>query len=402
MSSRPSDPHDHLPELFPKGIWEDAGKVVKGTKGDSSLLPQRKPPPERPSLNPTDPDSQGLRIEAHAPPPPAEGEATALDVHEIDGTAVRLEPEEPTQPKMPRHLEFHEKPPVPPRGLDSILWGQAKRFNLKWILGISAGIAAVVIVALSLLPIINRPNSLRPDQKDTLVLADDRDAPEDFDTPYEELVSRPEEATRIFRNFKTTSTKEQLLPMIRNRDTIKPLILARPHRVLIAKRWNPSENARWEVHQTESLPYGVLRGNLPDFSEFEAYFVIEDHQLLIDWKATTGYGTASFDELKAGLGDPAEVRGMIQPAKYFSPVFPEADYRSFMLIAPSDNTAVWCYTHRGSPVNDALIKLCHGGGIRKPAPKLHKVTLRLEHGPDEAMPNQWVIAELLQEEWITP
>jgi len=171
---------------------------------------------------------------------------------------------------------------------------------------------------------------------------------------------------------------------------------------LIAKRWTLSENARWEVHQTQSLPFGILRGNLPDFSEFEAYFVIEDHQLRIAWKATTGYGTAAFDQLKTGQGDPAEIRGMIRPAKYFSPVFPEADYRSFMFIAPNDDTAIWCYTHRGSPVNDALVKLCYGGGIRKPASKLHKVTLRLEHGPDKAMPNQWIIAEILQEEWISP
>ena len=31
---------------------------------------------------------------------------------------------------------------------------------------------------------------------------------------------------------------------------------------------------------------------------------MEDNELLLDWKATTGFGTATFDELAAGRGDP--------------------------------------------------------------------------------------------------
>ena len=391
-----------MPELFPQDVWEDAGQVVKDTQGASTLLPPRKPMPEILPTCPTDSVFPGLRIGSSVQASPKIVEDPDLEVHEIIGTVVRLEPEKPTQSKMPRHVVFHEKPAPQPRLLDSLFWGQSKAYSLKWILGASFGITTLVIAALSIQPFVNRANATKPDLKRALVLAPDENATGESSKLYDDLVARSDEAARIFKDFTTVSTRMKVLPMVRDRDAVEPLILSSHRPVLISKSWAPEKTSRWEVHETQSLPFAILHGTLPDYSEFDAYFVLEDQKLLIDWKATTHFGTATFDELNGGQGDPAEIRGVISPAKYFSPVFPEAEFQNFMLSAPNSEKAIWCYTRRDQPVSDTLTRLCLGGDIQKPSSETHKVTVRLEQGPDEALPNQWIIAELLNDEWISP
>ena len=402
MSSSQSDPHDDVPDLFPQDVWEDVGQQVKDTRGSTTLLPPRKAAPEISPPSPTDSIFPGLRIGATAQASPENPEDSNLEVHEIDGRVLRLEPEKPTQPKMPRQVSFHEKSAPQPLGLDSPLWGKSKIFSPKWILGISLGVAAVIIAALSLLPVINRPNAIKSDQKNSLVLAGDEDDLVESAGPYDELVTRSKEAMAIFRKFKTVSTRMKILPMLRDRDAVEPLVLSSHRPVLISKSWDPEAGAQWEVHENKGSPFAVLRGKLPDYSGFSAYFVMENDQLLIDWKATTGYGSATFDELNAGQGTPDEIRGVISPAKYFSPVFPEKEFHSFLLSLSDSEIAVWCYTRRGQPVDEALTGLCHGGDIRKSSSVSHKVTLRLERGPEDSLPNQWMVAKMLNDEWISP
>lgn len=402
MSSSQSDQHEDVPELFPQDVWEDVGQLAKDTQGSSILLPPRKPEYGNPSSPHIDPVYQGLRIESNVLALPEDGENADLEVHEIDGSVVRLEPEKPTQSKIPRHVVFHEKPAPPPGMFENLLWGQSKVHSLKWILGISLGITAVVVAALSIQPLVNRPNAIKSNPEESLVLADSMEAPPENPGAYDELVNRSDEAAVMFRNYMTGSTRMKILPMVRDRSAVEPLILSSHRPVLISRNWAPEKTARWEIHETSNLTFGLLHGALPDFSEFEAYFVLEDQKLRIDWKATTCFGTATFDELSANQGNPAEIRGVIQPDKYFSPVFPEAEFHCFLLSTPCSERAIWCYTRRGQPADDALVGLLFGGNIRKASSVSHKVTLRLERGPAEALPNQWIIAELLNDEWISP
>ncbi len=402
MSSSQPDPHGDVPELFPQDAWEDAGEMVKDTTGASTFLPPRKPSPENTPPTATDPGFTGLRIESTVQSRAKGTEEPALEVREIDSTVVRLEPEKPTQPKMPRHIEFHGKPPNPQRGADSVVWGLAKRVSLRWALGISFGIAALVITALSLLPLVNRPNAVNSDPDHALVVVEKESAPGEPTASYDDLITRSDEASRVFRTFMTASTKERVLPMVRNRKAIEPLILASDRAVLVSKRWVPENDARWEVHQTKGQPFGLLKGKLPDFSDFRAYFVIEDQQLRIDWKATTGYGTASFDELETRQGKASEIRGTLSPAGHHSAVFPETEFACYLFSAPDAVKAVWCYTILGEPVDKAVKDLFRGRGILKPSFKPHKVTLRLQQGPASARPNQWLIGEMLHKDWISP
>jgi hypothetical protein len=313
---------------------------------------------------------------------------------------VRLTPEEPAHPRIPRQAVAHEKAPVRRREVEGRDWGSAGKLPLPWVIGISAGVLGVVIAALSLLPLINRSNAAGA--RDRSVLAVDQEQVLKSAEVIEEFLSREEEAERIFGIYTSTAILDDLLPFVRNANTVAPLIRASDRTTFVSKKWEPDGKSKWSVPSVAGKPFGQLQGTLPDFSPFTAYFALENDKLVLDWNATTGYGSATFEELAEGRGDPSGIRGTISPVTYYSAVFPESEFRSFQLISPDRAKAIWCYTRRGEPADAAISRLFLSGDILGPNPEPRKVTLRLEPGPDEALPNQWLVADLLHEEWISP
>lgn len=414
MTPSQPEPHDEAPELFPSDVWEDAGQLAKDTQGSGTILPPRRPPPETVDSASAAQDHGGLRIGTNSSFREVDPDEDRFEVwegdsdedqfvvREIDGSVVRLEPEAPSQPKMPRHEVFHEQAPQEPREGESATWGIAKKFSVKWIAGISVGIAALVIISISLLPLINRSNAASSRVEPSTPVMEPEEAPSSEPGPYDELINRTDEAMRIFKKFATAPHEENFLPMTRDCSAVEPLVRSSRRPVVVSRHWSPENDARWEVHQNEGLPYALLNGKMPDYSEFNAYFVLADQRLLLDWKATTAFSTATFEELKRNQGDPAEIRGSLTPSGHYSPIFPETNYRSYLLESPDTMTMIWCYTRRSEPVDEQIQALFVGGGILKPSSKPQKVTLRLEHAPEDALPNQWLIGELLHKDWISP
>jgi hypothetical protein len=397
-----SDPQDPMPEFFSADAWADTLEFVRDANGAVRILPPRRPPPENDSATPAGVKHDGLRIESSEEPLLCDDPEEVFEVRKIDGSVVRLTPEEPTQPKMTRRVVFFRKPQEQRPEGEGADWGRTKQFSIRWILGLSTGVAALVIVALSLLPLINRSNATGTRAVAGASAADPDEALDKKDAALENLVTRQEEAARMFRRFMTASTPADLLPLVRDWAAIEPLVRANRRAVVVSKRWAPAKNAHWEILAIDGKPLGMLTGKLPDFSDYRAYFVMDNEQLRIDWKATTGYGTATFKELETHQGNPAEIRGTLRPSGHYSPVFPETRYQSYMFIAPDDITAIWCYTPRGEPVDEALAGLFRGGVILKPSSEPRRVTLRLAHGPEASLPNQWLVGELIQKEWISP
>jgi methyl coenzyme M reductase alpha subunit len=60
------------------------------------------------------------------------------------------------------------------------------------------------------------------------------------------------------------------------------------------------------------------------------------------------------------------------------------------------------YAARDSEVNLLLERHFKDGEIFHGAALASKMTLRLARGPQNALPNQWILAELLHKEWIAP
>jgi hypothetical protein len=396
-----SDPHNHVPEVSSDDLWGDAEDLPLLAYRPSTILPPRRPPAEASSPTATGARQEGLRIESTPQRRPADEASTPLDVQKIDGSVIRLDPEAPTQPRMPRQ-EVKPQPAFKKvAGAENSEWGRNKKLPIRWVLGIGLLTLSLVVASLTLLPRINRANAIgnRPGQ--ISLTLDTTDAIEDA-VLIEQLLNLQPQAGDLFKKYMTAATADDLATVVRDPQSIIPLIPENERSVLISARWSPSEGAGWNVLPANGKPFGILSGTYPDFSKFNACFVIEENQLRLDWKATSGYGTATFDELAANQGDPAEIRASITPSDYYSPVFPETEFRSYQLFSPDNTKAVWCYARRGSAVAESLDGLFSSGTILKAATTPQRVTVRLERGPEGALQNQWLVAEILHEDWISP
>ena len=396
------DPNNHVPEVTPDDVWGDPEGVRQGLHGATTILPPKRSKGENQS-SPASPDSEGLRIEARPQRRQTDETEQKLEVQEIDGSVVRLDPEIPTAPRIPRQITFHEKPPEvevdPMRRGEGREWGRSRIHSVRWIVGTSVGVASIVVVAMMLLPLVNKSNAARQGQLG-LVLDPDEDVK--GAEALNAMLSRQPEAEQVFRKYASASIMNDILPLVRDREAVESLIRRSFRPSLVPKDWVPPDDTTWSVFDIEGKAYGVLEGRLPDYSKFSAYLMLSEDQLLLDWKATTGYGTATFEELAKSQGDPVEIRAMISQSGFYTAAFPEAEFRSYQFVSPDGGTAVWCYTRRGDAADAAIEKLFAGGEILKSSTEPQKVALRLERGPADSLPNQWLIAEMLHKDWIIP
>jgi len=256
----------------------------------------------------------------------------------------------------------------------------------------------LVVGAMAMLPRVNRANAVQhqPGQMELVIEQDDfGDGPAQIS----KMLRRQGDAERVFAEVATATTLEKLLPLLRDPEAVRPLI---ERAGKMGSGQSQRQGGGWAAKERDGLVYGVLEGTLEDFSEFKAYFVEEDGQLRMDWKASRAYGSASFSDLQQGRGDASEIRGWLARMDYYSIAFPEHRYQSYRLVSPDELETLWVYAERGSDVNDALNRHFKGGQILQGNPDDGKMTVRLARAPQEAMPNQWLLVELLHKEWIAP
>ena len=405
MDPSPIDPHNHAPEVTPDDVWGDAAAWTLQPLGSTTVLPFKKARAGTPSSAPVDRAPEGLRIESKTPPRRTGASTYQLEVQEIDGNVVRLDPEVPTALRVPRQPVVQERPAEndvrrEPQG-EGREWGLSRKQSIHWILGAGLGIASVVIVALMLLPVINASNAARPNQSQTSFVME-KEEDNAGSGLWNALIVRQQDAEQVFRAFASAPVVEDILPLVKDSESVGSLIRAHHRPALVAKAWVPPANTRWNVIDNDGHPFGLLEGFLPDDSTFGAYVVLSGRLLLLDWKATTAYGTATFDELEGHQGNPAEIRARIVLADFFTATFPEAEYQCYQLLSPDNRKAVWCYARRGEAANAALASILQTDGIldNTPVPP-QKVTVRLDPGPAGSLPNQWLIREVLHKDWIT-
>ncbi len=393
MSSRFSDPNNHVPELSPDDGWGD----VKAHPMPTTVLPPRRSVADR--TGPAAEVPQGLRIE----PSVARTESGArLEVQEIGASVIRLEEVAPAPTKVERQVTFHERPVREKSDVElsgeKRDWGHSHRHPTRWIVGAGVVITAVVIGSMMLLPAINAPNKARALPAAPIVIEEKLEGMEAMNRMFE---NQPE-AVRIFRSYITATHADEILPLLRGGAALEETLRRQWRPTGIPKAWEPAAESVWTVAQSDEYPYGLLEGTFPDHEPFAAYFTNDGDRLLLDWKATTAFATASFSELEAGQGDPAEIRGMISASVFYGSTWPEADFRSYRLISADGEIAIWCYVRRGSVTEAAIAPLLEKGEIVEENVSSRKVTLRLERGPEGALPNQWQVAELLHTGWVNP
>lgn len=346
----------------------------------------------------------GLRIESSI----RHGEASPpsqLEVQEIRSDIVRLEQAEQSPSKPPRQVTFQQLPPTNKDSQTShgegANWGAGHHHSTRWLLGSGAAVFAIVVTAMILLPFINKPNAPtvpRPGAQAKLAGLKETNETDVL----RGLFTKQAEALQIFRSYITASNVDEIVPLVRDGATMTELLAKTWQPSTVQKSWSPPADSSWTLAEQNGQAYGILQGTMPDGSKFTAYFSHKNDRLQLDWKATTAYCSATFAQLEKNQGNPAEIRGVISPANFYTAVWPEADYQSYRLLSADGVTFIWCYARRDSPANESITLKLRKSNLTR---KLHgscKITLQLERGPDGAPPNQWLIGEMLHLDWISP
>ncbi len=407
MNPRLSDPNNHVPEVSPDDGWGDAEGVAPQVSKTPTVLPPRRTTTDRSSaasVVASESGQTGLRIESN----PIRGEIKdvprRLEVQEIGSSVVRLEQEVPAPPKVARQVTFHERP-VREEGEkgtegEGSGWGHSHRRQTHWLFGAGIMLVTILITAFLMLPSINAPNAARNDPRDGAagrVIEEKIEVMEAMNL----MISKQPEAMRMFASYATATRADEVLSLMRDSRTLEEILRANWQPLGLAKHWSPKADSNWSVSEVDGHPFGVLEGTLPDHGKFVACFTNDDNHLLLDWKATAAYGTTTFNQLEKGGGDPAEIRGEISPADFYSSTWPEDTYQSYRLISPDGEIVIWCYTKRQDAADAAIGPLFNQGEIVKESPSSRKITLRLTRGPEGASPNQWLVGEMLHDGWVT-
>jgi hypothetical protein len=406
MNAELNDNDYRVPDITADDVWADPEWLHE--PGQRFLPPKRVNGVNGHTAGPNGHEG-GLRIgsalqaSSHA----VETAGTGLEVAVISGEVVRLAPEIPSAERVPRQFTFHQRPADEGNhhltAGEAREWGRsqkASRQSILWFAGSGLAVCLVVVGALMMLPRINRSNAMepRPGQTELVIAKDTTDAAK----PITEMLARQKEAERLYQAWLTATSRDDIPHLVRNPEAALARITDDALPKLAPQQAVPARGATWNALDKGGLVFGMLEGELPDHTAFGAYFVLVDGALRMDWQATTAHGSADFATLARGGGDAAEIRGWIKPADFYTLAFPEERYQSYQLLSPDQSSSLWVYTRREDPAHHLLSGEFDGGAILSGTPQPGKFTLRLEAGPEDALPNQWLIVELLHKDWIAP
>jgi len=400
-SSGAPESRNPAPEPSSEDAWGDAVQLARDEAGGATVLPARRESKDRSSVTVTviEGSLTGSEVGESLVSMGESVPVAKLKVREIIGNKIRqLRPKKPEIEKMPRKDVIHSEAVVERWEIEGKEWSETRSFSVKWAAGITVGMIALILISLALLPWINRINSNQSNQVDAEQMVEAELLARDV--VMEALVVRQDEAMSMFRVFATAKVADDVLPLLRNPKADEALVRASGMKAIVPHGWIPSENSNWVIKTRKGKAYGVLSGILPNFQNYEAFFVLGENQLLLDWQATTAYSTASFLEMYKGTGDTSEIRGVLSPGVFYTMSFPEGEYQCYQLMSPNGMDVVWCYAKLNSDLAIEIGRLFIGGGIVQQEVQPAKVTLKLKRGSNESLGNQWLIEDLLHEDWI--
>ena len=322
---------------------------------------------------------------------------------------IRLEQEEPRTSVTPRQVipKIEKIEVVSPRrqrgeGSD---WGKARPQSARWIIAAAVAIILLIIGAVAIHPWLSR-SSLPVSNKPRVVPLEpiqplDGTAIAKFGG-FDLTGASEVEAIALLTKYAGASSVEEVIPLVRGGGAMEHVLRKHWKSWGAGPSWQPHMNGGLRVTDTGTFSYAVLLGQRPDFSPFVAYFVIEDGRLVIDWAATETHGDLDFEQLREGEASGGTVRVWIEETDYFTLSLPESDFRSFRLTSPNWEDAVWGYVRRGGAFEENLDRYFKSGAILQAPSGIQRATLVLEKAHEGTLPNQWMIREILHNDWTTP
>jgi hypothetical protein len=384
---------------------DDGGKNVQVIRAGTILPPRRSVADQGDANSPQGDREIGLRIESNVMRRVATDAEQRLDVKEINRNTIRLEDAVMVSAKAPRTVVFkererHVRGEKHTQG-ESGNWGEYQKPSSRWMLYSGGMVGLLVVLSIAFLPMINAPVNLSRGKTEVSIKV----APEAVDHELEStnfMMTQADEAVGIFSSYLRATDVEGVIRLIREDDALRETVRKHWRPAEASKYWKPDRTSEWQVFTLEGVSYGRLVGILPDQSKFSAYFTQQGGRIVMDWKATVAFSTASFEKLEKGSGDTSEIRGNLSAANFYTSAWPESIYRSCRLVSPDARLSIWCYIRRGDAVEKSIYESFPGNLILTDSPTFGPVTVRLDVGPAGALPNQWQMAEILHTNWVTP
>jgi hypothetical protein len=398
------DPNNHAPPVTPGDDWDHADEAAEVALPVGVVLPSKraKPAQGQSTAKARKPPPPGLRIDFRmaarkVPLPDAQS-----PIQSFDGEVVRLEQaldegpfqaskviEKVTQAALEEPRDLHGE------GKD---WGKARKRPLRWLVAGGLGVAVLVIAALAVQELF----LMQRKQVQTPPIEWIEEAPLAEVQGFEMDGASEAEARLLVAAYAKAQSPEEVVPLIRNAARLSPRLKLDWLPWHAPPNWEPAREAVWTVTAEGGISHAMLSGWKPDFSRFGVYFVRDEGALKIDWEATEGLSDTSLESLERGLGTGGVIRAHVMPENFYSLTFPEAEFRSFKILAPDRERVIWGYVQLGSPAEAALLKVFEAAKTLEAASPEQAMTLRLTPAPEGSQKNQWIIGEMLHIDWVSP
>jgi len=336
---------------------------------------------------------------------PAAGDQASAEGSSGDPAVPRLERKaSPLRRTHDVKLEVVPRGKPEPKKEDEDRWtDERKGVSWRWSVIIGVGMLGLVITALvgvQILSVVRREDGIRVQpvidfEVERLELGD---AKELLEADPEALY---EEACEILQGYSGAADASEASTWVRGAE-----------REALSRAWRPWESQPYlerpeliqrGVMSFQNPPALILWGLRKDFSPFRAYFVHEDGRLRLDWRATEAFSEIPLSELSdAGEVEGVTVRSVVQAKPFHTAALPDDKYRSFLLSGVNAEHFVWGYVERDSDLDRKLEDILSRNTGELETKSRGRATLVVGAPEWRDLDNQFLIAEVLHNEWVGP
>ncbi|MCW1922049.1 hypothetical protein OKA05_05760 [Luteolibacter arcticus] len=321
------------------------------------------------------------------------GQTNAGPDRRATGPVHRLEVEEAPEPLRARPMsELGPAAPYVPRRK------RTKRSLTTWTVWMAAGTCTLAVAAVTGVMVARAKQSQTPESAITFVPEESFGKEKAYFLEHTGALTR--EAEVLLEQYSAATSAEQVLPLVRDASRVRERLTA---------LWQPMGSLAKDlpvetlISDSEARPALILTGTKADFTRFELVFVREGSQLKIDWEASLGIGEAQLPELRnsKAVVKGAKVRVVVQPGGFYTPEFPESDFRSYQLLDGAREEFVWAFVRRSSRTAGLLEAEFNESSVLLEKTNAIPATLRIS-GPLREGVHLFEITEMLHKGWVSP
>ena len=273
------------------------------------------------------------------------------------------------------------------------VWGEQRRVPLWWM---TSGLVAVIVIGIF----------LKENEK--------QDAPGEVITEHQRFIS--ETRIEITPVSELIAIGQSVIPQLvktlskveGSTEGVEEFVLGGAESLARMQGWNAKMGRKAAVKEDGVIGlmaasigdhgYLLMSGLRDDYSNYVAYFVQVDGELLLDWEATEGYSDLLPKEfIKLGESE-VQARMLVSPSSFYSQIFPESEYLSVLLTHLDQEHYLWGYVRRDASDFELLSSYLSSPVTVVTAGRL---ILKLAKGPDEALSNQVEITGVTGIDWLT-